>query len=97
MVEGPLAQLSEHGVALSGSHIDWPLYGEPHQEMQELMWRLKHKREMWAADHPGETFPGVLLIEASTATPVSQIKRVAASAAAAGYSKLSFIGIQLSR
>ncbi len=58
--------------------------------IEKLLQGLEKVRRDWGMLHPAESFPGTVIMQVDQAVDFDIIKRVMASAAAAGYANVSF-------
>ena len=52
---------------------------------------LSAKRALWKQLHPGDTFPGAVVLQVDQDTPAIVVKSVFQTAALAGYPSVSFM------
>lgn len=58
--------------------------------VDELLARLKNKRELWKQLNPGKDFPGTVTLQVDRKVPALVVKSVFQTAAMAGYPAISF-------
>ncbi len=58
--------------------------------LDDLFNQLKAKRELWRQLHPGEPFPGVVVLQIDRRVPALVVKSAFQTAAYAGYPNVSF-------
>jgi biopolymer transport protein ExbD len=94
MVDAPLVLVSPRQILLDGG---WAAdtraitaAGRP-TRLEDLFNQLKSKRELWRQLHPGEEFPGMVVLQIDRSVPALVLKSALQTAAYAGYPNVSFM------
>jgi biopolymer transport protein ExbD len=60
-------------------------------KIDSLSAALKRRRDEWHVAHPGDSFPGTLIVDADEHVAAATVKSVFQTAAFAGFSNVSFV------
>lgn len=74
----------------AGSTVDLVQAGRL-TRLDGLFNQLKAKRDLWRQLHPGEDFPGVVVLQVDRSVPSLVVKSAFQTAAYAGYPNVSFL------
>ena len=94
MLEAPVVSVTPRQILLDGSPAaDTEAIAAAGRltRLDGLFDQLKSKRELWRQLHPGEEFPGMVVLQIDRSVPALVVKSTFQTAAFAGYPNVSFL------